>query len=172
VKRTKKILITAVLTTVVLAGSIGGAVMAADNDTEDTRPAGHLGMLEKVCEIYEDNTGDAIDVAALQAAFEAAREEMRPEMPPRTLHTEAVLERLQALLEEGKMTQEQYDEFAAWVDAMPDESDTEAYQEWLESSPNIHPSGPAGHGGRHGFGRDGGMPPRFGERPCAPEATE
>lgn len=107
----KKLVIVAVLATVVLAGSIGGAVLAADND-EDGNPEAVLGtLLDKVFAIYEEKTGVAIDRDALRDAFDQARSERQ---------TEALKTWLQSLVEEGKITQEQADEYLQWQQARPD----------------------------------------------------
>ncbi len=149
-RRSKKFIFMALLAIVVLAGSIGGVVMAAENG-DDSQPKPRYGaMLDKVCEIYEENTGVAIDVQELQTAFVQAGSE---------LMAEARENFRQRLIDEGKVTQEQLDEFDAW----------------LESKPDVpFPFGPKNHGGIRpfgGFGRFGGGFPRWGG-PCLPPTTE
>ena len=109
--RRKKLVMVAVLATAVLAGSIGGAVLAADNG-EDSSPEAAIGALvDRVCAIYEEKTGVAIDQEALKDAFDQAQSEMRSE----------ALERwLQSLVAEGKITQEQAEEYLQWQQAKPD----------------------------------------------------
>ena len=146
-RRSKKIILISLLAIVVLAGSIGGIALAQTDD-EDSQPAPrHGAMLEKVCEIYETNTGVAINSEELQIAFDQARSEIM---------AEARENFRQRLIGEGKITQEQLDEFDAWVESKPDVP---------------FPFGPKNHGGIRPFG--GGFRGfyRFGG-PCAPQTTE
>ena len=132
--RRKKLVVVAVLATAVLAGSIGGAVIAADNG-EDGNPEAALGtLLDRVCAIYEEKTGVAIDQEALKDAFDQAQSEMR---------TEALETWLQSLVEAGKITQEQADEYLQWQQARPDVP--------LGPGPNAHGRF-RGHGGFRGMG--------------------
>lgn len=109
--RSKKFIIVAVLAAVVLAGSIGG-VAFAQTSTDDSQPAAqHEAMLDKVCVIYEQNTGTAINSEELQKAFDQARSEMQDE---------ALNNYLQSLVDEGKITQEQADQYKAWLESKPE----------------------------------------------------
>lgn len=131
--RSKKFIIVAVLTAVVLAGSIGGVVLT--NDDENQPRARHEALLDRVCEIYEENTGIAIDADELQKAYAEAQSEMQA----------AVMEdRLAKMVESGVI----------------DETQAQELQEWWESRPEDVPFGPGlrgpggfrGMGGMHGFG--------------------
>ncbi len=107
--RHKKLLIGAVLTVVILAGSIGGVVLA---DNGDDGPAVKIAALwDRVRAIYQDNTGVAIDQEALKDAFVQAQNEMR---------IETMKMRLQSLVDEGRITQEQADEYLEWQQSRPD----------------------------------------------------
>lgn len=68
-------------------------------------------LLSKVVTIYEENTGVTIDVEQLKAAYTQAQAEMQ---------TEALQSRLQDLVTQGKITQEQADEYMAWWNSKPD----------------------------------------------------
>ena len=149
-RRSKKFILIAVLAIVVLGGSISGVALALTDD-EDSQPAPrHGAMLDKVCEIYETNTGVAINSEELQIAFDQARSEIM---------AEARENFRQRLIAEGKITQEQLDQFDAW----------------LESKPDVpFPFGPRNHGGIKpfgGFGGHGGGFRGFGGL-CAPQTTE
>ena len=109
--RSKKFVIAAVLAAVILVGSIGGVVLAQTDDSDDQPGAGYEAMLERVCAIYQANTGDEIDPEALEAAFAQARDEMR---------AEAQQNRLQNMVQQGRITQEQADEMQDWLRARPD----------------------------------------------------
>jgi len=144
--RSRKFIIIAVSVAVLLAGSIGGVVLAADNGNDSQPEARHGQFMDRVCEIYEQNTGVAIDQEALKDAFTQAATEMRteamqnrPEIGP-----EAMQNRLQNLVDEGKITQEQI----------------EALQKWWDSRPDVtFGFGSPGHGKFRGMGGPCGPPP-------------
>jgi len=132
--RSKKFIIIAVLVVVALAGTIGGVALAQGNGDENQPGAQHAALLERVCEIYQENTGTAISADELQNAFAQAQSEIREE---------ALQNYLQGLVDSGKITQEQ----------------AQALQDWWQSRPDV-PVVPrfAGHGMMHrGFGGPGGF---------------
>lgn len=131
--RSKKFIIAMVLVAVVAVGSIGGIALAADNGEDSQPQAQHEALLERVCEIYEQNTGTAIDVQALKEAFAQAQSEIR---------NEALNNYLQSLVDEGKITQEQAGEYLEWWQLRPD-------------VPILAPGFPD-HGMLRGFGGPGG----------------
>ncbi len=138
--RSKKFIIVALLAAVVLVGSVGGVALANTESGVDSQPKAQRGaQLDRVCEIYEANTGVAIDCEALKAAFADAQSEMR----------EAALDSyLQKLVDEDKITSDQ----------------ATAYKEWQQARPDVPIRfGFQGHGKFRGMG---GMP-GFGG-PCAP----
>ncbi len=132
--RSKKFIITVLLTVVVLGGILGGfAVANADDEDTTPPPPGNAGFLEKVAELYEKRTGVAINPDELQNAFNDAREDLGNQA------RECFRERL---LEEGKVTQEQLDEFDKWMSERPDLASDE-FKEWLDSNPGLNlPFGP------------------------------
>lgn len=135
-RRSRKFILIGLLAVVVLAGSIGGVALAQTGNGDDTQPGTqYIAILERVSEIYKEKTGVTIDPQELQNAFiQAGQERM----------TEARNQFRQRLIDEGQITQEQLDEFDAW----------------LESKPDIPlPFGKGGPGGMKpfgGFGRFGG----------------
>jgi len=128
-KRSRKIMLAVLLAAVVLAGSIGGVVYAKSSGSSDGGSANMTAKMnerfDKIAAIYEENTGTAIDADQLKTAFEQADKETRDE---------ALDNQLAKLVEEGKITQEEADQ----------------YQTWLESKPDINI--PFGHGGMGGHG--------------------
>jgi len=164
----KKILIIGVLCVVVLAGVLGGFAIASADDSNSNRTT----LMDKVAEIYQKNTGTAIDAQELQKAFTEAGSSLRQEMRDQML---------QKLVDDGKITQEQADAWKAWLDARPDKALTDEYQAWLDARPDIpglfgdaqigtDKSDNMPFGGRH-FGMRGmGMGP--GGRGCLPDADE
>ena len=110
--RRKKFIVAVVLATVVLVGGVGGAVLAQNgNEGESPPQARYAALLDRVCAIYEENTGIIIDPEALKASFVQAKGEMR---------TEALQNRLQYLVEQGRITDEQADQYLEWWQSRPD----------------------------------------------------
>jgi hypothetical protein len=138
-----------IITLVAIATTVGittGLVFAQDENEEATQPgAGHEALLERVCEIYEDNTGVAIEPEALKDAFAQAQDEMM---------AEAMESYLDKLVEEGVITQEEADQLKEWWEARPDTA--------LPGRPLLR----GGPGGRFGPGSGGFGFPR---EQCIPE---
>ena len=100
----------------------GGAIMAQDEDEDSSKT--FAGRVAEILGLEDDTVADAI---------KQAKEDMRDE---------AVKAKLDALVEDGKMTQE----------------DADAYLEWLESRPDVDFGGGFGRGshGKRGFGKKHG----------------
>ncbi len=110
--RSKKFIIVTATVATVLALGLSGVVFADSNNGNGAKPEAARGaMLDRVCEIYEDNTGVALDSDELVEAFAQAGEEAMAEMQEN---------RLQSLVDDGKITQEQADEIAEWWQSKPD----------------------------------------------------
>lgn len=165
--RSKKFIIFTVLAAVLLVGSIGGIALAADNG-DDNQPKAQCGaLLDRVCEIYQQNTGATINKEALKGAFAQAASEMRPELPKNRpmIGPEAMQNRLNSLVSEGKITQEQADALQKWWDSKPDaqfefgpqgqinEEQANALKVWRDARPDV-PFGFdfPGHGKFRGMG--------------------
>jgi len=126
-RRSKKLIIIIATVASVLALTLSGVAFAEEENGSDDQPVPrHEVLLERVCEIYEDNTGVALDSEELQNAFAQAGDEMRDE---------AMEARLQNLVEQGKITQEE----------------AKQYLEWWESKPDTESFGPFGFSGGRGF---------------------
>ena len=108
--KSKKFVIIGTLIAVAVLASTTGAVLAAEDETEDTETQCEA-MLERVCEIYEENTGVAINADDLQDAFTQANSERRDA---------ALQSYLEELVEEGTITQEEADEYLEWWQQKPD----------------------------------------------------
>ena len=148
--RSKKFIVAAVLATVLVVGSIGGIALAQENgDDSQTKT-----LLARVAEKL------GVELEVLKGYFAEARSEMRDEA-------------IQKLADEGKITQEQADQYKAWLKSRPDmeqfRQQLKEWQltrpdmplelkEWLEASPDM----PVGFGfrGPRGFRGFGG--------PCGP----
>ena len=111
-RRSKKFILIGLLAAVVLVGTLGGiAIAQADDENTNQLETQEANLMEKIATIYEKNTGTAIDATQLQAAFNEAREE---------IITETRDNFLQNLVDEGKITQEQADQYKAWLESKPD----------------------------------------------------
>jgi uncharacterized membrane protein len=115
----KWLVIAAVALSVILAGTIGGAVLAADNDatptttdtTAVTTTTSSDALLDQIIAIYREKTGTTLDKAALQASIQEARQQLR---------LAELQTRLQAMVDAGTITQDQADQILAWYQDMPD----------------------------------------------------
>jgi len=138
--KSKKFII-AVVAALVLVGSITG-IAFAQTGSANTDPGKTL--LGRVATIL------GINQQKLESAFAQARKEMQDE-------------RLQSLVTQGKITQEQLNQYKQWLQSRPD---TKPYQDqvqkwqqsrpgippelkrWQDARPNIPIPGPSGHFGR------------------------
>jgi len=105
-----------VVSVLLIGGVVGGVIVAADDSSsniEDQSQAidRNQALLERVCAIYEEQTGVAIDSEQLKDALEQARGEMRDE---------ALENWLQDLVDNGKITQKEADQYLEWWQSRPD----------------------------------------------------
>lgn len=113
----RKWFIPVVVVSVLLIGGITGGVVAATSDnsssTEDQSQATnrYQELLDRACAIYEEETGVAIDSEQLKEALDQARS---------GIQDEALESRLQDLVDEGKITQEEADQYLEWLQSRPD----------------------------------------------------
>ena len=131
--KSKKVILMALLAIAVLAGSMAGIAFAQDGNGDENQCVDRYGaLIDRVCGIYQENTGVSIDPEQLKDAFAKAQGEMA---------AEALESRLQSMVDQGVITQEQADEYLEWYLAMPD-----------TTLPGLMGRG-FGHGfGFHGFG--------------------
>jgi hypothetical protein len=115
--RKRKWFIPVVALSVLLIGGITGGMIAAADDSSNNIEAqnqtanGYQTLLDKACAIYQEQTGVAINSSQLKDALEQAQSEMRDD---------ALKARLQDLVNQGKMTQEQADQYLEWWQSRPD----------------------------------------------------
>jgi len=142
----KKIMAVILIVAVVAAGAIFGVSQAFAHD-EPTPPSSPTTFIEKVAAIYEANTGTALDVEQLQAAIQEAQ---------RQTCLENRISRLERLVEEGVITQEQADEWKAWLEDMPDIdfNGLQAHAGQFFGKMGLHSEGFAGFNGSRGFSGD------------------
>jgi hypothetical protein len=98
-------------------GHMGGRPIAAADDSSgdtenETAPSDRYeALLDRACVIYEEKTGAIIDSEQLRDALDQAQGELRDE---------ALETRLQKLVDEGQMTQEEADQYLEWWQSRPD----------------------------------------------------
>ena len=118
-RRSKKLIIVAVLAaTAVLGAIIGGVAFAQTGSASDG--SGNT-LLARVAAIL------GIDQQKVEDAVAQAQSDMRDEA-------------LQKLVEQGRITQEQVDQYKAWLKARPDtEQYREQLREWQQARPDVPP---------------------------------
>lgn len=113
--RKKRLILAAVLAVALLVGITTAVAVAQSNGNADQKKAQvqakHDELLSKVGRIYQEKTGTALDIDQLKAAFAQAQRELKDE---------ALDQFLQKLVDNGRLTQEQADQYKAWLDARPD----------------------------------------------------
>ncbi|MDP2718287.1 MAG: hypothetical protein Q8P44_00420 [Dehalococcoidia bacterium] len=118
-KSRKKFIVIALAAVTVIAGSISGVAFAQSGGN------GYGALIERAGQIYQENTGAALDVQALKDAFTQAQGEMREKS-------------IQAQIEKGRITQEQADQFKAWQQAKPDtEQFRQGFEAWKQGKPGM-----------------------------------
>ncbi len=137
-RRKKLIIIIGLLAAVLLVGSVGGVVFAQTENGDDSQPKT---LMERVAEKL------GIGQQELEDAFTQARSEMRDE---------ALDSYLQKLVDEGKITQDEADQYKAWLQSKPDTTQyQQQLEEWQQAKPDVPLPGNFGRFGDQGFG--GGM---------------
>jgi hypothetical protein len=114
--RKRKWLIPVVLSVVLIGGITGGVIAAADNGSSSTVAQNqtadrYQALLDRACAIYQEKTGVTIDSGQLKIALQQAQSEMRDE---------ALKNRLQGLVDKGKITQQEADQYLEWWQSRPD----------------------------------------------------
>ena len=109
--RNKKFIISAVVIAMLLVGVIGSIAIAADDGDDSGIETKFEALWNRVGEIYQEKTGVALDQEALKESIAQAQKEMREE---------ALDTYLQNLVDEGKITQEQAEQYKTWWQARPD----------------------------------------------------
>jgi hypothetical protein len=112
----RKWLIPMVLSIVLVGGIAGGVMVAADDSSgivaqQSQLADKHQELLDRACAIYQENTGTTIDSEHFKAALEQAQGE---------LQEEALESRLQDLVDNGKITQEEAEQYLEWWQSRPD----------------------------------------------------
>lgn len=168
--KTKKFIVVAALLAVALVAGTTGAVLAQDNNY-GTGP--NQTLLTRVAELL------GIDQQKLEDVFKQAMSEQREQFK------ENADQRLQDMVTEGKITQEQLDAFKAWLNDKPDvdvpvfgfkfglrnlnklveegvitQSQADEIKAWLKARPEL----PLPDRGEFGGRRPG--PGHFGSPPC------
>jgi hypothetical protein len=154
--RKRKWFVSMVVVSALLIGGITGGVVAANNNSSDTIAGNqtqaaeqYQALLDKVCAIYEENTGAVLDSEQLKDALDQARTEIQDE---------ALESWLQSLVNDGKITQGEADQYLEWWQSRPDVG---------LPLPGL---GGRGHGGGMMWGGGFRFQPWGG--PCCPDASD
>lgn len=132
--RSKKFIVSVALVAVLALTSLGAIAVAADDETNSEGPMAHFSAIwDKVAAILQGK-GVTVTADQLRESFAEAREEMYPDgmrgrgaldpenRPLRSqLTTGDMLSRLETMLAEGKITQEQYDNMKSRIESMPED---------------------------------------------------
>jgi len=144
----RKLIAGVLVATIALTGILVGTISADRQPGAD----GSTGIIARVAEIL------GLPQQQVESAFQQAMQEQRQE-------TQSQLEaardaRIQELIDQGALTQEQADAWEAWLAARPDNPDE--MQAWFEARPDM--------GGTWALGQGfcGGGPGRYTERPMTP----
>jgi uncharacterized membrane protein len=105
-----------VVSVLLIGGIVGGVVVAGSDSSSNTEDQSqttdrYQALLDRACAIYEEKTGTTIDSEQLKDALDQAQGELRDE---------ALETRLQKLVDEGQMTQEEADQYLEWWQSRPD----------------------------------------------------
>ncbi len=154
--KSKKFILIGVLIALVVVGCTAGIALAQTGSTDNTTPGKTL--LARVATIL------GIDQQKVENAFTKAQSEMQQE---------ALDAYLKKLVDEGKITKEQADQYKKWWQARPDMSQyNQQLKEWQQARPSLPPElkqwqetrpdipspGPfGGHGFRGGMRWGGGF---------------
>ncbi len=155
-----KILVS-VLAVVVLLAVGGAAAVTAQEGASANATASGKTLLARVAAIL------GIDQQKVEDAFAQAQREIRDE---------ALGSYLQKLVEQGKITQEQADQYKAWRQSSPDMSQyQQQLKEWQQARPQIPPELKEWQGAKPGIPLQGGFGARgfrggmkWGRTPCLP----
>jgi len=130
-----------------LGGHMAGRPISASDDSasaveDQAAPSDpYQALLDRACAIYQENTGVTIDSEQLKDALDQAQAE---------LQEEALETRLQNLVDEGSITQEEADSYLEWWQSRPDID---------VPLPGLGGPGPGDGMMRGGFGPHGGLCP-------------
>jgi len=150
----KRVLIGVLVATMALTGVLIGTVSA---DVEGNGAARGT-VIARVAEIL------GIDQSDLEDTFKQAIQEERAQ---RQEEMEAAREeRIQALIDEGVVSQEEVDEWEAWMESRPD--NREETREWFQSRPDLGDDFPLSNRGRGMAPGGRGMMPGAGLRGMMP----
>jgi flagellar hook-basal body complex protein FliE len=172
-RKHKKIIFIVLAAVLAVGATLGIAAVASANDSGAVRAQScNLSMFEKICTIYKANTGTTIDAAELNKAFTQARQEAATEARQALEErmAKSLDEMLKKMVDDGKITQQQADDYQKWLAARPDNVLSNEYKEWLKTKPEGIPLGPGMRGPavERGIKRMGNMFRDF----CAPDNTK
>ena len=108
--RSKKVIVGVVLAAIVLFASFGGVALAQTGNGEDETMANGQAVLGRICEIYQEKTGVAIDQEVLKKTVAQVMRWTRPE---------AVQDRLEKWVDKGCIKEDKADKLVQWFSSKP-----------------------------------------------------
>ena len=155
--KSKKFIVATVLVAVFLVAGTAGVVLAQD---ENQGAGPHQTLLIRVAQIL------GIDQQKLEDAFNQAMSEQREQLK------ETMEQKIQNMVKDGKLTQQQLDEFNTWMKAKPEmpnvnprelkklldegkitQQQIDAFKDWMKARPELpFPKNDKFNGQRPGFG--------------------
>ena len=131
-RRSKKFILVALVATLVLVGATATVAFAQSGQQSSAKT-----LVARVAQIL------GIEEPKVQNAFDQAQKEMQEE---------ALDSRLKSAVEQGKMTQEQADNYKKWWQSKPATPELDAWQKAQPDVPLFGKGFGKGFGGRGGFG--------------------
>ncbi|MHB8104765.1 MAG: DUF2680 domain-containing protein [Dehalococcoidales bacterium] len=136
------IIVALLIVAIAVGGTLGGIALTRSNNNNADRAQSITEMIDKAANLFQANSNTANIMQGLEKDFGQAGQ---------ALKSDAVDSYLKKLVEDGKITQEQADQFKAWLDARPDMPAMNGQTE----QPGMRFFGMM-HGGRGSFGFGGG----------------
>ncbi len=136
--RSKKFVVIAVVIAVLLVGSVAG-IAVAQTSSPDTQGKSFVARVAAIL---------GIDQQKVQSAFDQAQKDMQ---------SDRIDAYLKKLVEAGKITQQQADQYKQWLQSRPDMSQyDQALKQWQQAKPDVPIPNPGRLFG--GMGKFGGFP--------------
>jgi len=105
-----------VVSVLLIAGTVGGVLVAGSDSSGNAEDQSQItdryqALLDRACAIYQESTGATVDSEQLRHALDQAQGE---------LWDEALETRLQNLVDDGQITQEEANQYLEWWQSRPD----------------------------------------------------
>jgi hypothetical protein len=132
-RKHKKTIVITIATVIVIAATLGIVAFAQADDqpaATGTATSNITSIWDRIASILDQNTGATVTGTDLQQASDQARQQVQDE---------ALSNMLKKLVDSGKITQKQADDYMTWLGKKPAQALTDEYQQWLNSRPQDLP---------------------------------